>query len=228
MFDFVKSPEDGLTADVSFDRGSKLAPTGVYANFFKRILDVTAIILAAPIIVPIVCIFVLLIKRDGGPAFYSQERIGKNGKIFTCWKLRSMIENADEILVEYLENNPSAKLEWDVNQKLRNDPRITRLGRFIRKTSIDELPQLLNIVKGEMSIVGPRPFLPNQKDLYKGHAYYTVRPGLTGLWQVSDRNETSFAERTIFDNRYAQDLTFRNDVMIVLRTFGAVVRGTGM
>jgi len=139
-----------------------------------------------------------------------------------------MVTDADERLREHLENNPTAKLEWDVNQKLRNDPRITAVGHFIRKTSLDELPQLFNVLLGDMSIVGPRPFLPNQKDLYKGHAYYTMRPGLTGLWQVSDRNESSFAERTIYDNQYAQKLTLRTDASIVLRTVGAVVRGTGM
>jgi lipopolysaccharide/colanic/teichoic acid biosynthesis glycosyltransferase len=115
-----------------------------------------------------------------------------------------------------------------VNQKLRNDPRITAVGRFIRKTSIDELPQLFCVLKGEMSLVGPRPFMPDQKDLYKGNAYYAMRPGLTGLWQVSDRNETSFAERAIFDTKYARSLSMMTDISILFRTVGAVTRGTGM
>lgn len=228
MFDFVKAPDESMSAEVNFGTKGDLAPTGVYANFFKRLFDVAAILMAAPIILPIVGILALLIKRDGGPAFYSQPRIGRNGAEFTCWKLRSMVSDADARLRDHLENNPTAKLEWDVNQKLRNDPRITAVGKFIRKTSLDELPQLFNVLLGDMSIVGPRPFLPDQKDLYKGHAYYTMRPGLTGLWQVSDRNDSSFAERTIYDNQYAQKLTLRTDAAIVLRTVGAVVRGTGM
>ena len=228
MFDYVKSPGEGMPADIDFRLGDDTASQGVYARFFKRAIDVAAILAALPVILPLIGICAFLIRRDGGPAFYGQQRVGRNGEEFTCWKLRSMVIDAEKKLEEHLEKDPVAKAEWNLNQKLRNDPRITAVGRFIRKTSIDELPQLFCVLKGEMSLVGPRPFMPDQETLYRGSAYYSVRPGLTGLWQVSDRNETSFAERAIFDTRYASSISFKNDVSILFRTVGAVVRGTGM
>ena len=176
---------------------------------------------------PLVGLFAFLVKLDGGPAFYGQPRIGRDGRRFTCWKLRSMVVKADDYLEEYLEANPSAKAEWLVSQKLTHDPRITRIGHFIRKSSIDELPQLWCILKGEMSLVGPRPFLPEQKPLYKGNAYFMVRPGLTGFWQVSERNESSFSSRTVFDNRYIEEISFMTDLKLILQTIGVVFRATG-
>jgi len=142
------------------------ASEGAYARFIKPTLDKIIVILASPFILVLVGIVALMIRRDGGPAFYSQPRLGKDGKVFTCWKLRSMVVNADEALEEYLSTNPEARAEWDRDQKLKNDPRITRLGNFIRKASIDELPQLWCVLKGDMSLVGPRPFMLDQKDLY--------------------------------------------------------------
>jgi lipopolysaccharide/colanic/teichoic acid biosynthesis glycosyltransferase len=227
MFDFVKTPGESVASEIDY-LPAKPAAKGIYARFAKRALDVTAIVLALPVILPIIGICAFLIRRDGGPAFYGQQRVGKDGKEFTCWKLRSMVIDAEKRLEEHIANDPAAKLEWDVNQKLRNDPRITAVGKFIRKTSIDELPQLFCVLKGEMSLVGPRPFMPDQKDLYKGRAYYNLRPGLTGLWQVSDRNESSFAERAIFDTKYARSLSMMTDISILFRTVGAVTRGTGM
>lgn len=204
------------------------APKGVYAQYFKRILDVCFILLTAPVVLPIVALFAILTTRDGGPGFYAQKRVGRDGRIFDCWKIRSMVVDADEVLEQYLAENPEANAEWVVSQKLRNDPRITPLGKFIRKSSIDELPQLWCVFKGDMSLVGPRPFMPEQKSLYKGNAYYTVRPGLTGFWQVSDRNQSSFASRAVYDNRYAAELGMMTDIKILFRTVGVVVRATGM
>lgn len=201
---------------------------GLYGRYIKRLLDILIIIASAPVVLPVIAIFALLIRRDGAPALYSQERIGKDGKSFTCWKLRSMVPDADAKLTEYLAENPAANAEWVVSQKLRHDPRITKIGHFIRKTSIDELPQFWCILIGDMSLIGPRPFLPEQQKLYKGSAYYELRPGLTGFWQVGDRNESSFAARTVFDNRYAQELTLGTDLRILLRTVGVVLRGTGV
>ena len=199
-----------------------------YGRYVKRLLDILIVLASAPVVLPIIALFALLIRRDGGPAFYSQERIGKDGKSFTCWKLRSMVVDADRKLTEYLAENPAANAEWVVSQKLRHDPRITKVGNFIRKTSIDELPQLWCILIGDMSLIGPRPFLPEQQKLYKGSAYYELRPGLTGFWQVGDRNESSFAARAVFDNRYAQELTLATDLGILVRTVGVVLRGTGV
>jgi len=200
----------------------------VYARVIKPTIDKLLVLLAAPFIVPLILIIGLIIRRDGGPAFYSQPRMGKDGRIFTCWKLRSMVVDADAKLEEYLAAHPEARAEWDRDQKLQNDPRITKLGNFIRKSSIDELPQLWCVLKGDMSLVGPRPFMLNQKELYPGTDYYLIRPGLTGFWQVGDRNETTFAERAAFDDRYADRVSFATDAVLLWKTVGVVMRATGV
>lgn len=228
MFHYVKSLESETAVGFGLPEIRPSAPKGFYAQYLKRVLDILFIVLIAPIVLPIVAVFAFLISRDGGPAFYAQKRIGRDGRTFICWKIRSMVVDAEDRLAQYLAENPEANAEWMVSQKLRHDPRITRLGHFIRKSSIDELPQLWCVLKGEMSLVGPRPFLPEQKSLYKGTAYYMLRPGLTGFWQVSDRNESSFAARAVFDNRYAAELDFWTDFKILFRTVGVVVRATGM
>ncbi len=201
---------------------------GLYGRYFKRLFDILFVLATAPVVLPLLALFAFLIRRDGGPAFYGQARIGKDGRSFTCWKLRSMVIDADTKLTEYLAENPAANAEWVVSQKLKHDPRITKIGRLIRKTSIDELPQFWCILLGDMSLIGPRPFLPEQEKLYNGSAYYELRPGLTGFWQVGDRNESSFAARAVFDNRYASELSVKTDLSILLRTVGVVIRGTGV
>jgi len=142
-------------------------------------------------------------------------------------KLRSMVAGADEILEAYLERNPDARAEWNRAQKLRYDPRITGFGAFIRKTSLDELPQLFNVLKGDMSIVGPRPMMMEQQELYPGAAYYQLRPGITGFWQVSERNETSFSERAYYDTAYFSQLSLATDLRIMKQTVRVVFRATG-
>lgn len=194
----------------------------------KRALDVGAVLLTAPISIPIVLSLALLVRRDGGKAFYRQDRLGKNGRTFKLWKLRTMVPDAERFLVEYLEQNPEAAREWHETQKLRRDPRVTRLGEFMRKHSIDELPQLWNVLIGDMSLVGPRPMLPDQEALYPGHAYFLMRPGLTGLWQISARNDGTFASRAAYDDRYEEIKSLRVDLSIMLSTVGVVVRGTGL
>lgn len=228
MFHYIKSLDRETAAAFGLPEVRPVAPKGPYARFFKRVFDISAVTLAAPVVLTILLIVGLIIRRDGGKVFYSQKRIGRDGRVFTCWKLRSMVVDADERLSRYLAENPEANAEWVVSQKLRHDPRITRVGHFIRKSSIDELPQLWNVFKGEMSLVGPRPFMPEQKPLYKGNAYYLLRPGITGFWQVSERNETSFASRAVFDNRYAAELSFLTDLKILFRTVGVMLRATGM
>ena len=200
---------------------------GVYRNVFKRILDVTAIVLAAPVIVPVVAALAVVIARDGGKPFYSQMRVGKGGKWFRMWKLRSMVCDADERMEDYLAAHPEARLEWDSTQKLKDDPRITRVGKIIRQTSLDELPQLWNVLKGEMSLVGPRPMMVSQQVIYPGVAYYLLRPGCTGLWQTAGRNRTTFEARADYDTTYEHQLSLTNDLKILVDTVGVIVKGTG-
>jgi lipopolysaccharide/colanic/teichoic acid biosynthesis glycosyltransferase len=200
---------------------------GAYGAFFKRVLDVVLVLLAAPFVLPVVLGLGLLIRRDGGAAFYCQPRIGRGGKVFRLWKLRSMVPDADRRLEAHLRADPLARAEWDETQKLKEDPRITAAGRLIRKTSLDELPQLWNVLLGDMSLVGPRPMMPQQAELYPGRDYYRLRPGLTGLWQISDRNQTSFAARAAYDAEYSRQMSLVTDVLVLFATVWVVLRGTG-
>lgn len=206
---------------------SELKTESLYASVMKPALDV---VLTALIAIPaaiIVAFFALLVMLDGHNPFYRQLRIGKDGREFGMWKLRSMVPNADEVLESFLAENPDARLEWDRTQKLKNDPRITPIGRLIRKASIDELPQLFNVFKGEMSLVGPRPMMLDQRVLYPGLAYYAMRPGITGFWQTSTRNESSFAERATYDASYYNEMSLKTDVNVLFKTVGVVINGTG-
>lgn len=198
-----------------------------YENRFKRLLDIFLTVLALPAVMPVVLLCAALVSMNGGSPFYGQLRIGRDGKLFRMWKLRTMVPNAEAKLREYLKNNPTARREWDVKQKLSNDPRITAVGRILRRTSLDELPQLWNVLRGDMSLVGPRPMLVEQQDLYPGRAYYLMRPGLTGIWQVSERNGSSFSARATFDDIYYRELSLRTDLTIISKTVGAVLRSTG-
>ena len=198
-----------------------------YNTVGKRILDILLCILCAPFAVTLILLAVLLIASDGGKPLYSQMRVGKGGRLFRLWKLRSMVVDADEKFEAYLSGNPDARDEWDKDQKLKNDPRITRLGAMLRRTSIDELPQLWNVLRGDMSLVGPRPMLPEQRVLYPGTAYYSLRPGITGNWQVSDRNQSAFADRANFDNVYSRKVSLGTDIGILAATVRVVLKATG-
>ena len=199
----------------------------MYRSGFKRVFDVTLVLLASLPVLLVVLTLALLVALDGGRPFYKQVRVGRNGRLYGMWKLRSMNPGADAVLARYLDDNPDARTEWDAAQKLRNDPRITRLGHLLRKSSLDELPQLWNVLTGDMSLVGPRPMMPEQRAIYPGVAYYRLRPGITGPWQVSDRNESTFAARAQFDARYEQSLSLKTDVALLLSTVRVVVSGTG-
>ncbi len=199
----------------------------LYKDVVKPCLDVALVVLAGAIALPFIAVLAALVATDGHTPFYSQKRIGRNGRIFRMWKLRTMVPNADQLLKAHLDENPEAKAEWDATQKLKNDPRITRVGRLLRKTSMDELPQLLNVLCGEMSLVGPRPMMVNQRSLYPGLGYFRVRPGITGLWQVSDRNECDFHERATYDDLYDREVSLTTDVSVIVKTFQVVLRGTG-
>ncbi len=194
----------------------------------KRFFDVAMTLMVAPFALLIVGLCALLIRLNGGKAFFCQPRVGKGGRVFNLWKLRTMAPDADKRLEEYLADNPSAKIEWDTKQKLENDPRITWMGKYLRKYSIDELPQLLNVIAGDMSLVGPRPMLPEQRQYYPGTAYFNMRPGLTGLWQISERNGCTFVERALHDTRYSAMMSFSADLWILLLTPMVVLKGTGL
>lgn len=200
---------------------------GLYRNVLKRWLDVLLILAALPVVLPLVLGLAALVRLDGGPAFYSQMRVGRNGRLYRMWKLRSMFPDADACLDAHLDSDPAARAEWDSTQKLKCDPRITRFGRLLRKCSLDELPQLWNVFIGDMSLVGPRPMMPEQQALYPGKAYFTLRPGVTGSWQVSRRNESTFADRAIFDDAYDRDLSLVKDAKLLLATVSVVLHATG-
>lgn len=211
----------------SKSRPIQLPQESPYELGLKRVFDVLCVLLALPFIAPLIAIMVLMVWTDGGPAFYRQDRVGRNGRVYQIWKMRTMVPKADKMLKQHLASNAVAADEWALTQKLKDDPRITRVGRMLRKSSLDELPQLWNVLIGEMSLVGPRPMLPEQVALYPGRAYYSQRPGITGEWQVSERNETSFAARAMFDKKYVANISFANDVKILLATVRVVLKGTG-
>jgi exopolysaccharide production protein ExoY len=200
---------------------------GPYQRFGKRAIDLILVLIAAPGVLPVVLCLAIMVALDGGAPFYRQARVGRGGEIYVMWKLRSMVRGADARLADHLETDPLARDEWDRTQKLKDDPRITRFGRFLRRSSLDELPQLWNVLKGDMSLVGPRPMMPDQQKLYPGFAYYRLRPGITGPWQVSERNEASFVDRARFDAGYARDLSFGTDLQLLRATVSVVLRGTG-
>jgi lipopolysaccharide/colanic/teichoic acid biosynthesis glycosyltransferase len=198
-----------------------------YQLGWKRLVDIGLVMLTLPISLPLIIISGILTKLDGGPVFYSQPRVGKGGRVFKMLKLRTMHVDAERQLTNILMQDPSAALEWQQTQKLRQDPRITAVGRILRKTSLDELPQLWNVVVGDMSLVGPRPILREQTIMYPGDAYFRLQPGLTGPWQVFGRNDQSFASRAKYDAMYERKLGFLYDVSLIGRTFGVVLWGTG-
>lgn len=200
---------------------------GMYRGFVKRALDVLMVLFGAPFVMPLVAVLAVLIALEGGMPFYRQDRVGKGGRVYRMWKLRSMVVDADEKLAAYLDANPAARTEWDHSQKLRRDPRITRMGRFMRRSSLDELPQLWNVLLGDMSLVGPRPMMPAQSAMYPGDAYFTLRPGITGLWQVSARNASGFAARASYDSEYDRTLSLMTDLWLLAATIRVVTHGTG-
>ncbi|WP_252729430.1 sugar transferase [Pacificibacter marinus] len=196
----------------------------------KRMFDIIFTLLVAPFVIVLLCIVAPFIKSDGGSLFFGHKRVGKDGRQFKCWKIRTMVADADVKLLEYLESNPAEKAAWLTDFKLEKDPRITRLGALLRKTSIDELPQFFNVFKGEMSIVGPRPVTMEEiSSQYQeaADAVLSVRPGVTGPWQVSGRNSISYAERVQIDLQYVSRVSFWKDISIIFQTVKVMVLRTG-
>lgn len=195
-----------------------------------RILDLVLIFLSLPVLIPFILSIIIAIKLDSkGSAFYRQSRIGKDRQEFKVIKFRTMVENADGVLVKYLEENPDLLAEWNLNHKLKDDPRITRVGKVLRKLSLDELPQLWNVIKGEMTLVGPRPIVADEVERYSDRfKFYTqVPPGLTGLWQVSGRNDVNYEQRVRLDEYYVRNRSIWMNLYILLRTASAVIRRDG-
>lgn len=196
----------------------------------KRTYDLVISGMALIVLAPIMLFICLLIKIDSkGPAILVQERIGENGKIFKMYKYRSMVVGADKLLDKYLKENEEARKEYKKYKKLQNDPRVTKIGKIIRKTSIDELPQLINVFIGNMSLVGPRPYLPREKEDMK-NLYNDIvksKPGITGIWQVSGRNDISFDQRLEMDYTYNSDKSTMYDIKILLKTFKKVLEKEG-
>lgn len=199
----------------------------MYRRALKRWLDVVFVILAAPFVVPVVLVLAMSLRASGQSPFFCQERVGMGGRTFKLWKLRTMVPDAEARLRAYLQSDETARQEWEAYQKLSRDPRITEFGQFLRKSSLDELPQLWNVLVGDMSLVGPRPMMLDQQELYPGSAYYALRPGLTGTWQISERNQSTFAQRAEFDSDYERSLSLFKDLKILFATVGVVLRATG-
>lgn len=200
----------------------------LYSRFGKRLFDLVFVMLALPIALPMFAILYLIVRRDG-PFLFSHVRVGRGGQLFRCHKIRTMKVNARELLEELIASDPEVAKEWNASFKLRNDPRTTKIGRALRKTSLDELPQLLNILKGEMSVVGPRPITEEELARYgqQKHLYEMMRPGLTGPWQVSGRRDNDFDSRAGLDADYARNVSFLGDLAIMLRTVPEVVLAHG-
>jgi Undecaprenyl-phosphate galactose phosphotransferase WbaP len=201
-----------------------------WSQRLKRALDLLGTVIGGVLISPLVFAIAVLIKFDSpGPAFYGHRRLGTEGKHFLCWKFRTMHVNAERLLDKHLQDNPILRAEWEQSQKLRDDPRVTRVGRLLRQTSLDELPQLLNVLRGEMSLTGPRPIVdaevPKYGEVYK--LYKRIRPGMSGLWQVGGRSDTGYAERVWMDSYYVRNWSVWLDLVILARTVKSVVVGKG-
>lgn len=196
----------------------------------KRTCDIILAILVIALISPLLAVIAVMVALDGGPVIYSHPRIGRNGKTFGCLKFRTMILGAQDCLDEYLSYNPDERQEWEQHQKLMFDPRTTAIGLFLRKSSLDELPQLFNVLLGDMSFVGPRPVTQAELSHFYGRKarfYTSIRPGITGPWQISGRNEIGYSQRVLLDTRYAIRHSFFDDLVILMRTPAAVLSGKG-
>lgn len=210
---------------------AKLAPLVSPYSASKRVLDVLGAVVLAVVFSPLILaiVMVALLRREGGSIIYKHRRVGRDGRTFECLKFRTMVPNADQVLRELLESDPAIKAEWVRDHKLRCDPRVTRLGRFLRRTSLDELPQLWNVMRGEMSLVGPRPVVREELLRYGRNvrAYLSAKPGITGLWQVKGRNDTDYRRRVVLDTYYVRNQNLLLDLYILVKTTRVVLGGSG-
>lgn len=199
------------------------------SRIIKRIFDILVSSLLLILLSPVFLALSYIIRKDGGKAVYGHERVGQGGKKFKCLKFRSMVSNSQEVLAHLLATDPVAKAEWDLDFKLKNDPRITKIGHFLRKSSLDELPQLWNVLKGEMSLVGPRPVVEEEVLRYHENKdyYLLAKPGMTGLWQVSGRNDVDYDKRVYFDAWYVKNWSLWHDICILYKTIAVVLKRDG-
>ena len=225
-----------LASQASSSAPDYLAPSGIARQSgakaaAKRCLDILGAGTLLLLCLPVMLAIALIVRHDGGPILFRHMRIGRGGRAFPCLKFRSMVMDADKRLAKLLAEDPAAAAEWATRRKLPRDPRITRIGAFLRSTSLDELPQLINVVRGEMSLVGPRPVVQEELDLHyspaAADAYCEMRPGITGLWQISGRSDTTYAERVMLDTRYARNWSMLFDIGILLKTVPAVLKRRG-
>jgi lipopolysaccharide/colanic/teichoic acid biosynthesis glycosyltransferase len=207
----------------------RAARPATFGRALKRGFDVVAAIVALILFLPLFTVLAVMVKRDGGPILFGHMRVGRNGKKFRCLKFRSMVVNSEQVLKDLLARDPQARAEWDREFKLKNDVRVTRVGHFLRRSSLDELPQIWNVLRGEMSFVGPRPIIDQELERYgEASKYYLMAtPGITGLWQVSGRNDIDYATRVSLDVSYVENWTFRKDILILFKTVAVVIRGKG-
>lgn len=231
MSDYLE-PTDPKVRSPEFAAPGRIRRTdaeGVYMRYGKRVLDVSGALLLIAVFLPIMLIVSIGVWRSGSPLLFGHRRVGQNGAQFRCLKFSSMLPDAEERLKDLLARDPVARLQWEENQKLDDDPRVTRFGQILRKSSMDELPQLWNVLKGEMSLVGPRPVTADELDRYgkSRDIYLSLRPGLTGRWQVGGRNEVSYDERVAMDVSYARDAGLWTDLQILTQTVGVVLGRTG-
>ena len=233
--DLIGTPMAGVDASVLFSE--KILMLNLrnnlarwYNRLFKRIFDLVCTICGGLLISPVLLFLTVWVAIDnGGRVIFAHQRVGKNGKMFFCYKFQTMLPNAQELLKDYLEKNPEARKEWEESFKLTHDPRVTRLGAFLRKTSLDELPQLWNVLRGDMSLVGPRPIVKEEIPRYHDNIreYYMVLPGITGMWQVSGRSDTTYEERVAMDTWYVRNWSVWIDLMYLFKTVKAVFAQRG-
>jgi lipopolysaccharide/colanic/teichoic acid biosynthesis glycosyltransferase len=230
----MSSVTSSSSYDPSFIAARQIAPTRRAASaFLKRQFDVVASLLVIIGLAPVFAAMIILVSLDGGPAFYTQKRVGRNGRTFGCFKFRTMVVDADEELKRLLAADETLRAEYQTYWKLKDDPRVTRIGKFLRRYSLDELPQVINVLRGDMSLVGPRPRSLNEMRFFESsmpesnEGYVTVRPGLTGLWQISGRNALSLETKGQLDALYAENWSFRKDLAIIVATVPVVLKGEG-
>ena len=218
-------PQWQLTARTAARPARPLAPYSAV----KRTVDILGALLIGAVFSPLILVIALMMSLEDGPILFRHRRIGRGGQVFGCLKFRTMVPNAEQILHDLLEKDPAARAEWVRDHKLRNDPRITHIGRFLRRTSLDELPQVWNVLRGEMSLVGPRPIVKEEMLRYGRYlpAYLAAKPGVTGLWQVTGRNDTDYRRRVVMDTYYVRKRTLLMDLRILLKTIRVVLLGHG-
>jgi undecaprenyl-phosphate galactose phosphotransferase len=195
----------------------------------KRVFDTLTAVALLILLSPVMFVIAWLIRRDGGPALFAHPRVGKRSKIFKCFKFRTMVVDAEQQLEQLLQQQPELRSQWENERKLRDDPRVNRLGRFLRASSLDELPQLINVIRGEMSLVGPRPVVTAELPRYGDEVgyYLMVRPGMTGLWQVSGRSDLDYDSRVYLDTWYVKNWSLWHDMIILFKTVRVVTDRSG-